>query len=106
MEKHECRILGYLQSIWYSGNHEYEISGSHDTICEDTNYKKGYRMRIGDKFFLAAAIAFSCSVCHAQTIAGPYEVGTWPGFRSAAVAHTFDDNDLKRVLDILGIKED
>lgn len=28
----------------------------------------------------------------AQTVASPYQVGTWQGFRSAAVSYTFDDN--------------
>ncbi|HUI29389.1 MAG TPA: polysaccharide deacetylase family protein [Candidatus Acidoferrales bacterium] len=28
----------------------------------------------------------------AQTLSGPYQVGTWQGFRSAAVSYTFDDN--------------
>jgi hypothetical protein len=28
----------------------------------------------------------------AQTAASPYQVGTWQGFRSAAVSYTFDDN--------------
>ncbi|NQT27351.1 M24 family metallopeptidase [candidate division KSB1 bacterium] len=33
----------------------------------------------------------------AQTVDAPYEVGTWLGFRSAAVSHTFDDNDLNQL---------
>ncbi len=28
----------------------------------------------------------------AQTIAAPYQIGTWQGFRPAAVSYTFDDN--------------
>jgi len=28
----------------------------------------------------------------AQTVASPYQVGTWQGFRSATVSYTFDDN--------------
>lgn len=27
----------------------------------------------------------------AQSVEAPYEVGTWQGFRSAAVTYTFDD---------------
>jgi oligosaccharide reducing-end xylanase len=34
----------------------------------------------------------SSSVVLAQTVASPYQVGTWQGFRSAAVSYTFDDN--------------
>jgi len=30
--------------------------------------------------------------CYSQTVMGPYEVGTWQGFRSAAISYTFDDN--------------
>lgn len=30
--------------------------------------------------------------CYSQTVTGPYEVGTWQGFRSAAISYTFDDN--------------
>jgi peptidoglycan/xylan/chitin deacetylase (PgdA/CDA1 family) len=30
--------------------------------------------------------------CFSQSIDSPYEVGTWPGFRSAAISYTFDDN--------------
>ena len=37
------------------------------------------------------------NLCTAQTVAEPYEVGTWPGFRSAAVSFTFDDNDLNQL---------
>jgi hypothetical protein len=28
---------------------------------------------------------------HAQTVSPPYQVGTWSGFRSAAISYTFDD---------------
>ena len=30
--------------------------------------------------------------CFGQTAASPYQVGTWQGFRTAAVSYTFDDN--------------
>jgi len=45
------------------------------------------------RLFRAATflIVFS-RVCFSQPAAGPYQVGTWQGFRSAAVSFTFDDN--------------
>ena len=30
--------------------------------------------------------------CFSQSVASPYEVGTWQGFRTAAISYTFDDN--------------
>ena len=30
--------------------------------------------------------------CFSQSVANPYEVATWQGFRSAAISYTFDDN--------------
>ena len=33
-----------------------------------------------------------CTTTAAGTIDSPYQVGTWPGFRSAALSYTFDDN--------------
>ncbi|MBN1398429.1 MAG: polysaccharide deacetylase family protein [Bacteroidetes bacterium] len=36
-------------------------------------------------------LVFSIPV-YSQTIVSPYEVGTWMGFRDAAVSYTFDDN--------------
>jgi peptidoglycan/xylan/chitin deacetylase (PgdA/CDA1 family) len=42
---------------------------------------------------LSIAVLLACCVfCFAQTIDPPYEVGTWQGFRSAAISYTFDDN--------------
>ncbi|MGO8837599.1 MAG: polysaccharide deacetylase family protein [Limisphaerales bacterium] len=36
-------------------------------------------------------MALTASVSHAGTVAAPYEIGTWRGFRPAAVSYTFDD---------------
>lgn len=46
---------------------------------------------------LTAALATAAVVPSAQTIADGYEVGTWRGFRDAAVTHTFDDNTSNQV---------
>ena len=40
---------------------------------------------------LLAAFLAAGNVGYSQTIAPPYEVGNWPGFRTAAVSYTFDD---------------
>jgi hypothetical protein len=37
-------------------------------------------------------VLLSSDNCYSQTVMGPYEVGTWQGFRSAAISYTFDDN--------------
>jgi hypothetical protein len=49
------------------------------------------------KFIFIYIVLLSGSICNAQTVAEPYEVGIWPGFRSAAITHTFDDNDLNQL---------
>ncbi len=41
------------------------------------------------KMFLP--IILLCTVVNARTIPSPYEVGTWNGFRDAAITYTFDD---------------
>jgi oligosaccharide reducing-end xylanase len=42
---------------------------------------------------LATAVpALWCSSAAARTIDSPYQVGTWSGFRTAALSYTFDDN--------------
>lgn len=46
--------------------------------------------KVNRKFFIVAFWLFS-SLCHSQNIVAPYEVGTWQGFRSAAITFTFDD---------------
>lgn len=52
---------------------------------------KGYTMRI-QTILWTAMLFIAGGICHAQTVAAPYEVGTWHGFRQAAVTYTFDDN--------------
>ena len=44
----------------------------------------------------AAALALAAPLA-AQTVDDGYEVGTWHGFRDAAVTHTFDDNTSNQV---------
>ncbi len=46
------------------------------------------------KLFGIAMIGLFLTFClnFSQTIAEPYEVGVWQGFRSAAISYTFDDN--------------
>jgi hypothetical protein len=41
--------------------------------------------------FLVAAVLVMSHTAYAGTVARSYEVGTWPGFRSAAISYTFDD---------------
>jgi peptidoglycan/xylan/chitin deacetylase (PgdA/CDA1 family) len=45
------------------------------------------------KALIISSAAFFAVVfaVHSQTVAPPYEVGTWQGFRTAAVSYTFDD---------------
>lgn len=40
----------------------------------------------------AVSIASTASVGFAGTVASPYQIGTWQGFRTAAVSYTFDGN--------------
>ncbi len=40
-------------------------------------------------FFIMTSIAFTS---RAGTVAAPYQIGTWRGFRPAAISFTFDDN--------------
>ncbi|HEV2437224.1 MAG TPA: polysaccharide deacetylase family protein [Verrucomicrobiae bacterium] len=46
---------------------------------------------------LSSAVSFLITVAtvpvsRAGSVAAPYEIGTWEGFRSAAISYTFDDN--------------
>jgi len=43
------------------------------------------------EILLFAAFLIVVNVGYSRTIDPPYEVGTWPGFRSAAISYTFDD---------------
>ncbi len=47
-------------------------------------------MKRASSFLLAATVLLS-SAASARTIDRSYEIGTWPGFRAAAVSYTFDD---------------
>ena len=47
--------------------------------------------------FLLTALAVLAAPLSAQTVDDGYEVATWPGFRDAAVTHTFDDNTSNQV---------
>jgi peptidoglycan/xylan/chitin deacetylase (PgdA/CDA1 family) len=49
-------------------------------------------MKKSIRLFIAAAILTRASAGFCQTIAPPYEVASWQGFRTAAVSYTFDDN--------------
>ena len=44
-----------------------------------------------NKIFLLSLFLLS-NYCFSQSVSSPYEVGTWQGFRTAAVSYTFDDN--------------
>jgi len=44
------------------------------------------------KLLVLAAFLIAGSVGYCGTVAAPYEVGTWQGFRTAAVTYTFDDH--------------
>ncbi len=48
------------------------------------------------KFFLALSpiifLTLSATVVRAGSVAAPYQIGTWEGFRSAAISYTFDDD--------------
>jgi oligosaccharide reducing-end xylanase len=40
---------------------------------------------------LLAAFLAAGNVAYSGTVASPYQVGNWPGFRTAAISYTFDD---------------
>lgn len=48
-------------------------------------------MRTSCQILFCAALLSRGPVGYARTIDPPYEVGTWPGFRQAAISYTFDD---------------
>jgi peptidoglycan/xylan/chitin deacetylase (PgdA/CDA1 family) len=48
-------------------------------------------MKKSNKVLLFAAFLIVANMAYSRTIDPPYEVGTWPGFRSAAITYTFDD---------------
>jgi oligosaccharide reducing-end xylanase len=47
-------------------------------------------LKMGVGFFLITALTASVSL--AGSVAAPYQIGTWEGFRKAAVSYTFDDD--------------
>ena len=59
--------------------------------ADNVNERKDIAMkRIGShRIFLMSLIPVF--ILNAQSVAPPYEVGTWLGFRTAAVSFTFDD---------------
>jgi hypothetical protein len=40
---------------------------------------------------IAVSFLTLAAACYGGTVASPYEVGTWSGFRTAAISYTFDD---------------
>jgi peptidoglycan/xylan/chitin deacetylase (PgdA/CDA1 family) len=48
-------------------------------------------MKITYKLILIAAFLALNDISYSRTIAPPYEVGNWSGFRTAAISYTFDD---------------
>ena len=53
-------------------------------------------MRRVSAFLLLAAVLTGGNIAYCGTVDPPYEVGTWRGFRSAAVTYTFDDQCSKQ----------
>ena len=49
-------------------------------------------MKRANVILLLTVFLIACKVGYSGTIAPPYEVGNWPGFRTAAVSYTFDDD--------------
>jgi hypothetical protein len=48
-------------------------------------------MKKVNEILIFAAFLIAGNVGYSQTIAPPYQVGNWPGFRTAAISYTFDD---------------
>jgi peptidoglycan/xylan/chitin deacetylase (PgdA/CDA1 family) len=53
-------------------------------------------MKLTKLFLLFAGFFMANNIGYCGNVAAPYEVGTWPGFRSAAITYTFDDNCAKQ----------
>jgi oligosaccharide reducing-end xylanase len=49
-------------------------------------------MKRANAILLLTVFLVAGNVGYAGTVASPYEVGNWPGFRTAAVSYTFDDH--------------
>ena len=48
-------------------------------------------MKKTNGILILTAFLITVNAGYSQTIAPPYQVGDWPGFRTAAVTYTFDD---------------
>ncbi len=48
-------------------------------------------MKKVSEILLFAVFLVACNAGYSQTIAPPYQVGNWQGFRTAAISYTFDD---------------
>ena len=49
-------------------------------------------MKKANEILILTAFLIAVNAGYSQTIALPYQVGNWPGFRTAAVSYTFDDD--------------
>jgi peptidoglycan/xylan/chitin deacetylase (PgdA/CDA1 family) len=56
----------------------------------------GLNMTRTKLFMLLAVFFMANNIVYCGNVAAPYEVGLWPGFRSAAVTYTFDDGCAKQ----------
>src|SRR5215831_9321547 len=50
------------------------------------------RWSVGKRIALFLALAAAVSVTRAGTVNPPYQIGTWQGFRTAAISYPFDDD--------------
>jgi len=50
-------------------------------------------MKKADTIIIFVILLIMCNFGYAKTIDAPYEIGTWPGFRQAAISYTFDDGN-------------
>ncbi|MFH1196954.1 MAG: polysaccharide deacetylase family protein [bacterium] len=55
-------------------------------------------MRVINKFTVVICLMILYVETFSQTVQAPYEVSVWPGFRSAAISFTFDDNTSNQLL--------
>jgi oligosaccharide reducing-end xylanase len=55
------------------------------------NILRRFNMKKANKCLLFVIFFVIGNMGYSRTIETPYEVGTWPGFRSAAISYTFDD---------------
>jgi peptidoglycan/xylan/chitin deacetylase (PgdA/CDA1 family) len=63
------------------------------------NRIRGGKMKKVNVILLTVLFLTAINAGYAGTVAAPYQVGTWSGFRSAAITYTFDD-DLPHQLSI------